>query len=147
MHLSRPTALLVVLALVACEDPSGPDARYPGYLRLGDIQGPDVEVMQDGDSLAVVVRTYGLDGCYVAAGEHADVEGRTLTLRPFDRIVREDGVVCPGEIVSLHHDVAIDAAAVGMWTVRILGSRYEGGTVEPDSVITQFEIVGQLVPF
>jgi len=146
MCLTRPILVVVLAAIAACDDPSGPDSRYPGYIRLADLMGPEVSIAQDGTAVEVVVTTYGLDGCHQNAGEDVVVDDRTLTIRPFDRVDHDDGQVCPDEIVWLEHDVVIEDAEIGVWTVRVLGDTYDGGVTVADSVVMQFEVTAQPAP-
>ena len=132
----RPLILAVAVALTACDDPSGPDSMYLGYIATEEML-PEINVMQTDSALYIEVHTFGLNSCHIQATTDVDVDAdaRTITVRPFDRI---DGDDCRDIVVTITHQAWVQIDESGTWVVRVKGIRYDGADNDPHTVEVEY---------
>ena len=141
MHLRRLLPLAVVLSLVACDDdPTRPDSRYLGYIRLGDF-GPALAVTATGPSVHIVATTYGPNSCHLSAGQEVEVGAGVITMRVLDRVIRpETGFVCADEITPIEHEATVTVGESGIWEIVIEGSDWSLGEPVPGTVSAEVAV-------
>jgi hypothetical protein len=154
---------VVVLVLIAgCESFTGPEAQViaiiervtatavaPSMSSVGrdslshtGVNGPALELpdtVEAGEEFAIVIRSWGPDGCWSAAGTDVSQEQLTVSLIAYDKKTG-DGY-CTMEPVRLSRTIKAKFSQAGSGVVTLTGRRiYETGEM-PETVSVQRTVV------
>lgn len=91
-----------------------------------------------GVAFDAIVRTFGNNGCWRAAGYRESTSGMTIEITPYDESGDDGGRVCTMAIVRLPRTARVSFANAGIGTIVVRGrvSSIGGSVVSADSMTT-----------
>jgi hypothetical protein len=131
MQLRRLLFTLVPLAVAACSPTEPRDDQ--GWLRKVGLIDPAMSSMQllliepqpvRAGEVRVTVSTYGDPGCVRASDTSSHVEGRIVTIVPWN-LVAPDGAICGEGRARVAHELTLQLSP-GAWTIRVRGRESSG---------------------
>lgn len=118
------------------------DARSARLLAANDMELPVLEApdtVAAGGAFDVVVRTYGSDGCWRAAGAKTSRTDRTFTITPYDEHRVGAGWMCTMLVVRLPRTVRVTFAHPGEGVLRVNGRKVLGDRLAGRKELTTIE--------
>lgn len=138
-----PLALLVLLALGACQSfSSSNERRALGILVFGDgepvgVIDPLPETGEVGVPMDLVIHTLAATNCTSPLETSVQVEGSVATIRPFDVTRIDAGRTCTDELRVLNHPVSLEFGSAGEATIRVEGRRVTSGGLEEPVMVEE----------